>query len=108
MNWFSIWTIAGWSVLGLIVLGIGVLVFAMWKDAKERESRDIAAPTLGGEQNDVAERLFEDSTRKEKSPTTSRRSLRNSKSTQVVVEDSSEGSLWADDEDGFNLTEGRD
>lgn len=107
MNWFTIWTIAGWSALGLIVLGIAVLLFSMWRDTKAQEARNIAAPALNAGPATDQGPLFSDAKEKtSKSAPTSRRALRNTPA--VVVEDTSEGSLWSDVESDFSLTEGRD
>lgn len=107
MNWYTLWTTAGWAVFILVIFCSLGLAFALIMDTRKRKGRNIAAPDLSALNQAPELEIVED--RKEtKAPILSRKARRMSGRTSAVkVEDASESSLWSDSDD-FDFSAGRD
>lgn len=104
MNWFSIWVNVGWAIFAIIIIGCIWLAYAMWRDAKIQQDRDISAPSLAPTEG--KDTIFTPDEKKNKKPL-SRKELRNQKSASIDVGDADESKFFSDDDD-FHIASGKD
>lgn len=109
MNSYEIWMLVGWAIPVGILIWVAYVCFSLYKDAKYQASRLVSAPELPNAKAKGS--VFKDEEKpknhKENSKPTTRKEARSGRSRIIESSDSNNG-IWADTDDSFDLTGGKD
>lgn len=109
MNSFQIWMLVGWAIPVAIIIWVAYICFSLYKDAKYQASRLVSAPELPGARSKGS--VFKDEGTGEKAKNStkslSRKEVRAGRS-KIIESSNANNGIWADDNDSFDLTSGKD
>ena len=103
MSVYEIWMIIGWSIPVIIIGVCAWLAYGLYSDAQSKASRTVAAPTLG---NKETENVFGNDTGF--ASRADRKKKKKSSTVNLRTENTSSSSLWAESNDNFDLSSGKD
>lgn len=109
MNSFEIWMLIGWAIPIAIIAWVAYICFSLYKDAKYQSSRLVSAPELPGAKNKAS--VFKENDKEKKTkeaPKTISRKESRSNRNKIIESSNENNGIWANTDDSFDLTSGKD